>query len=75
MRPLWSNGPPQDFFSDLLYFIVKVADGGHQHASLTVVSIATFVAPAIACALRNDFFGEFVRAGSEIKEDLKKHIL
>ena len=64
-----------DFFSDLLYFTVKVADGGHQHASLTVVSIATFVAPAIACALRNDFFGEFVRAGSKIKEDLKKHIL
>ena len=64
-----------DFFSDLLYFTVKVADGGHQHASLTVVSIATFVAPAIACALRNDFFGEFVRAGSKIKEDLKKRIL
>ena len=53
-----------DFFTDLLYFTVKVADGGYQHPSLTVVALATFFAPAIACALRNDFFRQFVSAGS-----------
>ena len=64
-----------DFFSDLLYFTVKVANGGYQHPSLTVVSFATFVAPAIACALRNNFFREFVRAGSEIKGYIKEKVL
>ena len=53
-----------DFFSDLLYFTVKVADGGYQHPSLTVVAFATFFAPAIACALRNDFFRQFVSEGT-----------
>ena len=55
-----------DFFGDLLYFVVNFTYGGYQHIGLVIPSIAAFVAPAIACALRNDFFRKFVATGCTI---------
>ena len=55
-----------DFFGDLLYFVVNFTYGGYQHIGLVITSIAAFVAPAIACALRNDFFRKFVATGCTI---------
>ena len=63
-----------DFFGDLLYFAVNVVDGGYQHASLTVVSFAAFVAPAVAFALRNGFFSEFVATGRTITPTLRNKL-
>ena len=63
-----------DFFGDLLYFAVNVVDGGYQHASLTVVSFAAFVAPAVAFALRNGFFSEFVATGRTITPTLRDEL-
>ena len=64
-----------DFFGDLLYFVVKVIDGGYQHIGLVAVSIAAFVVPAIACALRNGFFSKFVATGRTIAPVLRQTIV
>eukprot|EP00964_Phaeocystis_antarctica_P148563 scaffold115459_cov57-Phaeocystis_antarctica.AAC.1 len=63
-----------DFFGDLLYFAVNFVDGGYQHASLIVASFAAFVAPAVAFALRNGFFREFVTTGRTITPKLRKEL-
>ena len=64
-----------DFFGDLLYFVVNFTYGGYQHISLVITSIAAFVAPAIACALRNDFFRKFVATGRTISAFLYEKII
>ena len=64
-----------DFFGDLLYFVVKAADGGYWHIGLVAASIAAFVVPAIACALRNGFFSQFVATGRTIAPVLKRTIV
>jgi len=64
-----------DFFGDLLYFVVKAADGGYWHTGLVAASIAAFVVPAIACALRNGFFSQFVATGRTIAPVLKRTIV
>ena len=63
-----------DFFGDLLYFAVNFVDGGYQHASLTVASFAAFVAPAVAFALLNGFFREFVTTGSTITPKVREKL-
>jgi len=64
-----------DFFGDLLYFVVELIDGGYQHIGLVAVSIAAFVVPAIACALRNSFFSKFVATGRTIAPVLRQKIV
>ena len=63
-----------DFFGDLLYLVVNFTYGGYQHIGLVIASITAFVAPAIACALRNDFFRKFVATGRTISLELYQKI-
>ena len=64
-----------DFFGDLLYFIVNIAEGGYQHISLAAVSFAAFLLPAVVCALLDGFVRKFYCTGKRIATKLRRRIV